>query len=108
MTPGTYEIPEDLAKLVGQIVAQVSPLQVILFGSAAREGSSPKDWDLLIVMAEGTHRRKTAQALYTHILDIRFPFDLVVATPSDLERFGQSPGLIYRDVLKEGRTLYAA
>ena len=108
MIAGTSEIPAELAELVRQIVFQTNPLQVILFGSAVREGSIPMDWDLLIVMPEGTHRRRTAQSLYAHIQGIRFPFDLVVATPEDLERYGRSPGLIYHDILLEGRTLYAA
>jgi len=31
-----------------------------------------------------------------------------VATPSDLERHRDNPSLIYRTVLTEGRTVYAA
>jgi hypothetical protein len=35
-------------------------------------------------------------------------FDLVVATPSDLEKHRDNIGLIYRNILQEGRELYAS
>lgn len=100
---------EQLRSLIAQIVATVRPLRVILFGSAARGlAEAASDFDLLIVMPEGTHRRHTAERLYRTITDVTIPFDLLVATPSDLERHRDNPGLIYRTVLEEGRTLYAA
>jgi hypothetical protein len=33
--------------------------------------------------------------------------DIVVATPSTLERYGNSLGLIYREALRDGREIYA-
>lgn len=66
------------------------------------------DIDVLVVMPEGTHRRKTAQLLYRQISDIGLPFDIVVATPADLERHKDNIGLIYRTVLQEGQEVYAA
>jgi predicted nucleotidyltransferase len=102
-------IGDQLNTLVRSIVAAVSPLKIILFGSAARGDAGPdSDLDVLVVMPEGTHRRHTAQHLYRTIRGVTMPFDLLVATPSDLEAHGQNPGLVYRAVLNEGRTLYAA
>ena len=96
-----------LNDLVSRIVDCVHPLRIILFGSAARgdmvEGS---DVDLMVVMPEGTHRRHTAQRLYRSIRGVRQPFDVVVATPQDLEQHRDTPGLIYREALREGVTLY--
>jgi uncharacterized protein len=103
--------PDDkvVEKLVRQVVEIVHPLQIILFGSAARgEMGSDSDLDLLIVMPEGAHRRHTAQLLYRRISGLGVPFDLVVATPSDLERHKDNLGLAYRTVLQEGKELYAA
>jgi predicted nucleotidyltransferase len=100
---------KQLAELVRQIVEAVHPLRVILFGSAARgETRAQSDVDVLVVMPDGTHRRHTAQHLYRTIQDITLPFDLVVATPSDLEKHRHNPGLIYQTILAEGKTLYAA
>jgi len=101
--------PHVLEDLVRQIVETVHPLRIILFGSAVAGGMGPdSDLDLLIVMPDGIHRRHTAQYLYRAISGVKVPFDLIVATPSDLERHKDNIGLIYRTILREGRTIYAA
>lgn len=104
---------KSTAKTVQQLVAQIvdlaHPLRVILFGSAARgdwkEGS---DLDLLIVVPENTPRRRLARELYCRLNGGGIPFDIIVATPSLLNRHRNNPGLIYRRVLREGREVYAA
>ena len=98
-----------LDTIVRRIVEIVQPVKIILFGSAALGTAGPDcDFDLLVVMPEGTHRRRTAQLLYRQITGVGVPFDLVVATTSDLATHGENPGLIYKTALMEGRTLYAA
>jgi hypothetical protein len=59
-------------------------------------------------MPDGTHRRHTAQRLYGTIQGVNVPFDLLVATPSDLERHRKNVGLIYSAILKEGIEVYVA
>ena len=94
-------------KLVGDIVKSVNPLQIILFGSAARgDTGEHSDIDLLVVMPEGVHRRRTAQKLYREITGLGVPFDIVVATPQDLEKHKDNRGLIYKSALKEGIEIY--
>jgi len=101
--------PDQLNQLIRQIVAAVHPLRILLFGSAARgEMNHRSDVDLLVVVPDGTHRRRTARYLYRTVEGVRMPFDLIVATPSDLEKHRDNPGLVYRDVLREGKTIYAA
>lgn len=96
-------------ELVQRIVAAVHPLRVVVFGSAVRGEAEPdSDIDILVVMPEGTHRRRTAQYLYRSISGIKIPFDLIVATPSDLDRHKDNANLIYRGILREGKTVYAA
>ena len=100
---------EELDKLVQRIVDAVHPLKIILFGSAVRGEMGPdSDFDLLVVMPDGAHRRHTAKHIYGTVRGIKVPYDVVVTTASDLEKYGDSIGLIYRTVLKEGRELYAA
>ncbi len=95
--------------LVDGIVGAVQPLRIVMFGSAARgtmrEGS---DIDVMVVVPDGTHRRHTAQKIYASVRGLGVPFDVVVATPSDLERYGDHIGLIYHSILEEGREVYAA
>ena len=57
---------------------------------------------------EGVHRRRTAQELYRKVRGAGVPFDLVVATPTDLDRHKDNPGLIYRTILEEGQEVYVA
>jgi len=102
----TQEQTEDL---VERIVTAAHPHRIILFGSAARgESGRHSDVDVLVVAPEGSHRRKTAQAIYRGLLGFGLPVDVVVATPSDLEKYRDSPALVYREALREGRELYAA
>ena len=94
-------------RLVGEVVKLVSPLRIVLFGSAAREESGEhSDIDLLVVMPEGAHRRLTAQKLYREIKGLGVPFDIVVATAQDLEKHKDNDGLIYKNALKEGIEVY--
>ena len=103
------EATEQLNKLVNGIVQSVHPQRIILFGSAVRGEMGPdSDFDVLVVMPDGVHRRHTAQHLYGALEGITIPFDLVVATSSDLEKHHHNPGLIYQTVLREGKTLYVA
>ncbi|MGH8568635.1 MAG: nucleotidyltransferase domain-containing protein [Gammaproteobacteria bacterium] len=105
----SYTTGEAIDRLVGRIVEDVHPLRVLLFGSATRgELAAGSDIDLLVVMPDGTHRRRTAQHLYRRMRGIGVPFDIVVATPRDLDRYKDNIGLIYRTILLEGREVYAA
>ena len=76
---------ETIQRLVQRIVTEVHPLRIILL-----------------------HRRHIAQLLYQRIRGIARPFDIIVATPSDLEKHQDNIGLIYRTILQEGREVYAA
>lgn len=99
---------EVIEQLVQRIIELVQPLRIILFGSAARGEMGPdSDIDVLVVMPEGVHRRQTAQLLYRQIRGLGVPFDILVATPDDLERHKDNIGLIYQSILREGREVYA-
>ena len=101
------------ADLVGRIleVAQdvAKPLCIRLFGSAARGDRRPdSDLDVLIVMPEGSHRCKAAQALHKRMVGFPIPVNILVTTPAVLERHRDNPGLVYRRILREGRVIHGA
>ena len=103
-----YPPDEQLEELTRRIVEAVHPLRIILFGSAARGQAGPdSDVDVLVVMPEGTHRRRTAQYLHTQFFGIPFGVDVLVTTPLHLQRHRRNVGLIYGNTLAEGRELYA-
>ena len=92
---------------VQRIVETVHPLKIVFFGSYARgQVTSGSDIDVLVVMPEGVHRRQTAQFLYRQIKGVSVPFDILVATPDDLQKHKDNIGLIYRAILREGREIY--
>lgn len=107
LTPDSPEVRQ----IVDTIVAAVHPLRVLVFGSVARGTTGPNsDLDLLVIMPNGAHRRKTGQ-----IIDRAICFagglqavDVVVATAEDIEQYGNVPGLVYRDALADGREIYHA
>ena len=100
---------EQLNEVLHRIVPAIHPLRVILFGSAARGEMGPdSDIDLLVIMPDGTHRRHTMEELHRLFMGLPFPVDVIVATPSDLQRRQNSPSFIYTTALREGRELYAS
>jgi len=101
-------LPAVVDKLVEQTVELVHPLRILVFGSVARGESRPEsDIDLLVVMPEGTHCRKTAQRLYREVSGVGQPFDIIVTTAERLEKHRDNIGLVYHQALKEGREVYA-
>ena len=101
--------PEVIEQLIRRIIELVQPLRIILFGSAARGEMGPdSDIDVLVVMPDGVHRRRTAQLLYRQIRGLGVPFDILVATPNDLEMHKDNIGMIYQSILQEGKEVYAA
>jgi predicted nucleotidyltransferase len=94
---------------VRRIVAAVGPLRIILFGSAARGEMGPNsDLDLLVIMPAGTHRRRTAQAVYRSLADLGTAKDVVVVTESDIREHGENPSLVLCPALREGVDIYRA
>jgi predicted nucleotidyltransferase len=101
--------PKMLDELVRRIVEVAHPLRIILFGSAARGEMGPhSDLDVLVVMPDGVHRRKTAQEIYRHLWGFGFAKDIVVVTESDIREYGSNPYMITKNALEEGKELYHA
>ncbi len=98
-----------IVDIANQIIKLTDPKKIILFGSYARnDNKQGSDIDLLVVMPDGTHRRKTAQFLYKNIHSYGTPFDIIVCTIEDLEKHKDNIGLIYKSILADGVILYAA
>ena len=98
---------EILREVVRRVVEVARPEKIVLFGSAARGTPSGPDSDLdLLVIKEGAHRGKLARAIYGSLAGIGKAVDVVVVTPEDVERFGNSPALVIEPALREGRVFY--
>jgi predicted nucleotidyltransferase len=98
-----------LDEVVKRTVATAQPVRIILFGSAARGAMGPdSDLDLLVVVRDGVHRRRTAQAIYQSLRGMGIAKDVVVVTESDVRQFGKNPSLVIYPALTQGRELYHA
>jgi predicted nucleotidyltransferase len=107
---GSSLVPDDsgLEEVVRRIVEVARPERIVLFGSAARGTPAPdSDLDLLVVK-RGAHRRRLTGEIYARLVGVGRAVDVVVVTPEDIERFGNSPALIIEPALREGRVVYAA
>jgi predicted nucleotidyltransferase len=98
-----------LDRIVKGIVELVQPRRIVLFGSAARGQMGPhSDVDLLVVMPDGVHRRRTAQAIYRGLTGLGIAKDIVVVTESDVRQFSDEPSLVICPALREGKEIYRA
>jgi len=98
---------EVLDEIVQRIVEVASPERIVLFGSAARGEMGPdSDVDLLVVKS-GAHRRRLAQTIYMNLFGVGRAVDVVVVTPEDIERYGDSYALVIEAALREGKVVYA-
>ncbi|EMS89599.1 nucleotidyltransferase domain-containing protein [Leptospira noguchii] len=99
----------DLENLKEQIISLVHPRKIILFGSRANgTANDQSDYDILILMQNGTNKRAIAQFLYQNIENIDKPYDFIVATEETIEKYSNSPHLVYFHALKDGIELYAS
>ena len=98
-----------LDELVRRILQVVQPKRLILFGSAARgQMSSKSDLDVLVVMPDGIHRRRTAQSIYRNLAGLGVAKDILVVTETDVKQHGENTSLALYPALREGKELYHA
>jgi predicted nucleotidyltransferase len=98
-----------LREVTRRIVNSVNPKRVLLFGSATRgRMNKNSDFDMLVVMRGTAHRRQTAQKIYRNLHGSGIAVDIVVATESDLKKYGGRAGTILKTALREGRVVYEA
>ena len=107
-TPSTDGFVDQatLDEVIRRVVEIAKPERIILFGSAARGEMGPhSDLDLLVVKG-GVHRRAMAGRIYRRLVGVGTPVDVVVVTPEDVERYGESHALIVKPALREGSVVY--
>lgn len=98
---------DQLAEITRRIVQTSNPEKIILFGSYARGGfDDDSDLDLLVIVPGVKHLRQESLRMRRALRGLLTPVDIVVATPDQIERLGDTPGLIYRTALQEGQVVY--
>lgn len=102
--------PEKIEEAVRQIVHVGRPRRVILFGSAARgETTVNSDADFLVVTAEDVSSpRRESVRIRRALRGLPMPMDILVISERRLRVLADQPGLIYREALRHGKTVYDA
>jgi uncharacterized protein len=98
-----------LADIIRRVVEAAEPEKIILFGSAARGEMGPNsDVDLLVIKGGKFNHWRLTTAIRRHLRGKGAAVDVVVVTPEDVERYGDSPYLVLYPALREGKVVYGA
>jgi predicted nucleotidyltransferase len=101
--------PEVLKYIVDSVVELAHPEKIILFGSAARGQMGPNSDVVLLVIKSGHfHRGRLIDKIYMGLDDADEPVDIVIATPEEVERYGDCPYFVIYPALREGKVVYVA
>jgi predicted nucleotidyltransferase len=97
------------ADIVRRIVEAVNPERIILFGSGARGKMGPNsDIDFSVIKPGKFNRWQLTTAIYRHLRGKGAPVDVVLVTPEEVKLYGDSPYLVIRPALREGKVVYGA
>jgi predicted nucleotidyltransferase len=99
----TSQIPE----ITRRIIETSHPERIILFGSYARGNfNADSDLDLLVIISGVRHLRQESIRVRRALRGLLAPVDIIIATPEQIQRLGNTSGLIYQSALQEGKVLY--
>ena len=101
------DLSDQLPEITRRIVETSNPEKIILFGSYARGTfGADSDLDLLINVPGVKHLREESLRVRRALRGLLVPVDIVIATPEQIERLGNTAGLVYQTALSEGKVLY--
>lgn len=89
-----------------KIATEFDPEKIILFGSWAWGTPGPDSDVDLFVVKETDNTRELARQIDGALFPRRVPIDILVYTPSGLERRLRMGDFFVRDVVRKGKTLY--
>lgn len=104
-------IDEIIESIVQVIVEELSPVQIILFGSQARGDATPhSDFDFLIVQDQSftpeNSRKKQMAKLWRRLAYEPASQDFLIYTPDEIAYHKTNANHIVARALKEGHVVY--
>lgn len=101
---------DEVRLLVNKIVDYCKPEKVILFGSMARgDFGNDSDIDLLVIMNSDEKRPFRVKKIFEALRGVnrRYPLDTIVYTPQELNRRLKMGDFFIKEIMNEGRIMYA-
>jgi predicted nucleotidyltransferase len=105
---GLPPIAETLPVALQNLIEQIQPQKIILFGSYAYGNPTPdSDVDLLVIVEgkEGETRRERYLRVALALSPRWFPADIIVHTPEELEE-RLTHSFFLREILTKGKVIY--
>ena len=97
-----------LDDVIQRVVEVAQPDRIILFGSAAQgRMSRNSDVDLLIIK-DASDPISLMARIYKRLHGVGVAVDAIVATAEDVERYKDSPALVFKPALRDGTVVYEA
>lgn len=100
--------PARVEAAVQRLIEAARPRKLFIFGSFVRGAAHPdSDLDVLVVTDDTvSNPRQESVRLRRLLRGIQMPLDIVVVPESFFNAHRDTPGLIYREVLENGRLVY--
>ena len=98
-----------IEKIRDIIVSEISPDKIILFGSRARgDCYADSDYDILVLKRGVTNERKISGDLKIRFYKEKLfaSVDVMVMEHDKFYQFADTPGLVYKNIKKEGIYIY--
>ncbi len=101
--------PNSIRAYARRVAREVKPSRIVLFGSYAKgKATADSDVDLLVVMPHRGASADAAARIRTRVGPPPFPLDLIVQSPTRLRRRLRLRDYFMRDIVENGKILYAS
>jgi len=100
--------PEKVQAAIQKIIETSQPRKLILFGSYASGNMHPNsDLDVLVITGnEIENPRRESARIRRALKGIVMSIDILVVSENKLKELASTPGLIYREAIKNGKVVY--
>ena len=100
-------VGKSLRRAIREIVEELKPEKIILFGSYAYGVPNPhSDVDLLIVMKTRAALKERSWAVSQLLYPRPFPVDIIVKTPNEIKDALKSNDFFVKEIFTRGKVLY--
>ncbi|MFW6047288.1 MAG: nucleotidyltransferase domain-containing protein [Candidatus Woesearchaeota archaeon] len=98
---------DEIKNAVKKIAENNNPQKIIMFGSYATDKFNEySDLDLLIIKKTDLPIRKRGREIRKNLRGLKFPIDIVVYTPEEINEWKNEKHSFISKILKEGKILY--